>query len=67
LTIDRYTRASAGRDNLGTGAGVLVLASTGLVQEGLMLEFTLPQIVFFSMVGGVTLMVVIIVARMLRV
>jgi hypothetical protein len=43
------------------------LASTGLVQEGLMLEFTLPQIVFFSMVGGVTLMVVIIVVRMLRV
>jgi hypothetical protein len=67
LTIGRYTRASTERDNLGTGAGVLVLAGMGLVQEGLMLEFTLPQIIFFSMVGGVTLMVVIIVARMLRV
>ena len=31
-----------------------------------MLEFTLPQIVFFSMVGSVTVMVVVIVARMLR-
>jgi len=62
-----YTKPRFSRDNLATGAGVLVLASTGLVQEGLMLEFTLPQIVFFSMVGGVTLMVVIIVARMLRV
>lgn len=67
MTIGRYTRVVPGCDNLGSGAGVLVLAGTGRVQEGLMLEFTLPQIVFFSMVGGVTVMVVIIVARMLRV
>ena len=67
MTIGRCTRVPGACDNLGTGTGVLVLAGTGLVQEGLMLDFTLPQIIFFSMVGGVTTMVIIIVARMLRV
>jgi hypothetical protein len=38
----------------------------GRVQEGLMLAFTIPQIIFFAGVGIVMLMVTMIVTRMLR-